>query len=133
MVFNGFQRPFFKGDKSFIKIVPEKSVKFLQVQGVAEQSRIFLVCSGCLSVPVSENQDVCLLRGGVYGCACPRAAALPTCQGIPTLRITARFPFPALALPCPGISSPAPPGCERRQTLPPDAVSSALLLLKELC
>lgn len=72
-------------------------------------------------------------RGGVRCCAYPRAAASPTCQGIPTLRITARFPFPALAPPCPGISSPAPPGCERRQTLPPDAVSSALLLLKELC
>lgn len=82
---------------------------------------------------VSESQDVCLFRDGVHCCACPRAAASPTCQGIPTLRITARFPFSALAPPCPGISSPAPPGCERRQTLPPDAVSSALLLLKELC
>ena len=72
-------------------------------------------------------------RGGVRCCACPRAAASPTCQGIPTLRITARFPFPALAPSRPDVSSPAPPGCERRQTLPPDAVSSALLLLKELC
>ena len=45
----------------------------------------------------SENQDLRHHRSDVLLCAYPRAAASPTCQGIPTLHITARFPFSAPA------------------------------------
>lgn len=45
----------------------------------------------------SENQDLRHHRSDALRCAYPWAAASPTCQGIPTLRITARFPFSAPA------------------------------------